>query len=85
MATLTARQRLVLECIAAAVARDGWPPTLREIGDELGIRSTNGVNDHLRALERKGYVARRSGRARTLRLTDLAKKMGIGIVVGSGR
>ena len=58
MHKLTARQTAVLEYIAESIEARGYPPTLREIGNHLGIRSTNGVNDHLRALERKGYLTR---------------------------
>lgn len=65
---LTERQRAVLEFIHHSMDELGYPPTLREIGGHLGIRSTNGVNDHLRALERKGYLTRECMKSRTLRL-----------------
>ena len=65
---LTQRQRRVLDFIASFVSEHGFPPTYREIAAHLGIRSTNGVNDHLRALERKGYVSRQNQSARTLRV-----------------
>jgi len=68
MQKLTDRQRAVLEFISASIQDRGYPPTLREIGNHLGIRSTNGVNDHLRALERKGYLTREDMKSRTLRL-----------------
>jgi repressor LexA len=67
---LTDRQRLVLEYICSSIDDRGYPPTLREIGNKLGIRSTNGVNDHLRALERKGYLTREDMKSRTLRPTQ---------------
>jgi repressor LexA len=66
---LTDRQRMVLEYICGSIDERGYPPTLREIGNKLGIRSTNGVNDHLRALERKGYLTREDMKSRTLRPT----------------
>jgi len=69
---LTDRQRLVLEYICSSIDDRGYPPTLREIGNKLGIRSTNGVNDHLRALERKGYLTREDMKSRTLRPTAQA-------------
>ena len=53
MKGLTPRQKLILDFITDSVKRHGFPPTIREIGDHMGIRSTNGVNDHLKALERK--------------------------------
>ncbi len=65
---LTDRQRAVLEFISDSITDRGYPPTLREIGNHLGIKSTNGVNDHLRALERKGYLTREDMKSRTLRL-----------------
>lgn len=65
-AKLTERQQEVLDFIQAKIERNGYPPTIREIGAELGIRSTNGVNDHLKALERKGYINRDGAKSRTL-------------------
>jgi repressor LexA len=67
---LTPRQRAVLDCIRETLRRDGRPPTLREIGVEVGIRSTNGVSDHLKALESKGFIDRASGRSRGLRILE---------------
>jgi len=67
---LTQRQQAVLEFIVESIQDQGYPPTLREIGNHLGIRSTNGVNDHLRALERKGYLTREDMKSRTLRPTE---------------
>ena len=69
MQKLTQRQEMVLEFIQASIAERGYPPTLREIGNHMGIRSTNGVNDHLRALERKGYLTREDMKSRALRPT----------------
>ncbi len=61
---LTDRQQQVLDFIQAKIHRDGYPPTIREIGDQLGIRSTNGVNDHLKALSKKGYLQRTEAKSR---------------------
>lgn len=55
---LTERQDEVLKFIRKSVTERGHPPTLREIGAHMGLRSTNAVNDLLRALERKGYLVR---------------------------
>ena len=60
---------MVLQYIESSISQRGYPPTLREIGNHMGIRSTNGVNDHLRALERKGYLAREDMKSRALRPT----------------
>jgi repressor LexA len=69
MQGLTQRQQMVLDFIRQSIADRGYPPTLREIGARMGIRSTNGVNDHLRALERKGYLTREDMKSRALRPT----------------
>jgi len=72
MQGLTQRQQMVLDFIRQSISDRGYPPTLREIGARMGIRSTNGVNDHLRALERKGYLTREDMKSRALRPTSLA-------------
>jgi repressor LexA len=69
---LTDRQQMVLRYIESSITERGYPPTLREIGNFMGIRSTNGVNDHLRALERKGYLAREDMKSRALRPTRMS-------------
>ncbi len=68
MQGLTKRQEQTLDFIRESIRGRGYPPTLREIGEHMGIRSTNGVNDHLRALERKGYLRREDMKSRALRL-----------------
>jgi repressor LexA len=75
MQKLTLRQKMVLEYIQTTIDTDGYPPTLREIGNFMGIRSTNGVNDHLRALERKGYLTRKDMKSRTLRPTRAVERL----------
>lgn len=67
---LTDRQRQALDYITQCLNARGYPPTLREIGEHMGIRSTNGVNDHLKALERKGYLIREELKSRALRPVD---------------
>ena len=70
MQGLTKRQLQTLDFIRHSITQRGYPPTLREIGEHMGIRSTNGVNDHLRALERKGYLRREDMKSRALKLVD---------------
>lgn len=65
---LTERQREVLQTIEAFLAAHGWPPTLRELCAALRLTSTNGMAQHVTALERKGYIAREADTARGLRL-----------------
>ncbi len=64
---LTHRQREILEFISASIVERGFPPTLREIGEHFNIRSTNGVNDHLKALEKKGHLRREDLKSRAMR------------------
>src|SRR6476469_3566272 len=64
---LTDRQREILDFITQSIRERGYPPTLREIGLHFGIKSTNGVNDHLRALEKKGHLQREDLKSRALR------------------
>lgn len=64
---LTQRQREILEFISASITERGFPPTLREIGEHFNIRSTNGVNDHLKALEKKGHLRREDLKSRAMR------------------
>jgi repressor LexA len=64
---LTDRQHQVLEFIQDRIRAWGYPPTIREIGEHLGIKSTNGVADHLKALKRKGYLVQEDMKSRTLR------------------
>lgn len=72
MQGLTKRQEQTLDFIRHCIEERGYPPTLREIGEHMGIRSTNGVNDHLRALERKGYLRREDMKSRALKLVEQA-------------
>lgn len=66
MTNLTDRQQQVLDFIEECIGGRGYPPTLREIGLRLDIKSTNGVNDHLKALEKKGYLKRGTMKSRAL-------------------
>ena len=67
---LSPRQRDVLDFIRSTHSQRGFPPTYREIGDALGIASTNGVDDHVKALVRKGFLEKSyAGAARGMRLT----------------
>jgi len=79
MEELTDRQREILNFIVKESEGRGFPPTIREIGEEMEIRSTNGVNDHLKALERKGYLLRGEQQSRSLVPTKRARMvLGLG-------
>ncbi|HEY7014704.1 MAG TPA: transcriptional repressor LexA [Streptosporangiaceae bacterium] len=62
---LTHRQRKIIQVIRDSVRRDGFPPTLREIGNAAGLASASSVSYQLSVLEKKGYLSRGSGRPRT--------------------
>ncbi|MEJ5915479.1 transcriptional repressor LexA [Pseudokineococcus sp. 1T1Z-3] len=63
---LTARQRKVLECISDSVSRRGYPPSMREIGEAVGLTSPSSVSHQLSALQRKGYLRRDPRRPRAI-------------------
>ncbi len=63
---LTERQRRVLEVIRTSVAERGYPPSIREIGDAVGLNSTSSVAHQLRTLERKGMLRRDPNRPRAV-------------------
>ncbi len=67
---LTDRQRAILEYIREAITSVGRAPTIREIGAQFGITSTNGVRDHITALIRKGYVVKDEVVSRGIRLAE---------------
>lgn len=73
MRRVTDRQALILRAIAKSVRERGYAPTLRELMAALSIRSTNGISDHLRALEKKDLVVVGWGTARALSLTEKAR------------
>ena len=63
---LTERQRTILEVIRTSVTSRGYPPSIREIGDAVGLTSTSSVAHQLRTLERKGYLRRDPNRPRAV-------------------
>lgn len=68
---LTERQAQILQYIIDSIRENGYPPTIAEIGLKFSIASTNGVNDHLQSLERKGYITREQ-KARGIRVNRVA-------------
>lgn len=71
----TARQLDVLRFVHEYTEDRGHPPALRDIGKHFGMTSTNGVNDHLSALERKGLVVRYDYLTRSVRVTAEGLRM----------
>jgi len=68
--TLTAKQRLVLDFLKAQIRKNGYPPTVREICDAVGLSSTSTVHAHLETLERKGYIRRSKSKNRSTEILE---------------
>ena len=69
-ASLTARQEEILNLIKTNIRATGYPPTRAEIANELGFKSPNAAEEHLRALARKGVIEMIKGTSRGIRLLD---------------
>ncbi|MDA8098391.1 MAG: transcriptional repressor LexA [Nitrospiraceae bacterium] len=82
---ITARQQAVYDFIREATSANGMPPTMREIGERFGIASTNGVERHLQALERRGLITRSRGRSRGIAISGAAGKRQVAAVPLLGR
>lgn len=80
MASLTARQREVLEYITRFIDSNGYPPTLREIAGHLGVNGTLGVMRHIKALEQQGYLTRHAGSSRGITLAERTSASSLPIV-----
>ena len=63
---LTPKQGKILTFVIKYGTKQGYSPSIREIGDQFEIRSTNGVFDHLNAIERKGFIRRDRNQARSI-------------------
>jgi len=88
MQELTVRQRQVLHVIQRSIAETGMPPTRAEIAQQLGFRSANAAEEHLRALQRKGCLQLLAGASRGIQLRDeLREDQGLPLVgrVAAGR
>ncbi len=70
MIKLTSRQQQVLQLIKDHIADTGYPPTRADIAKELGFRSANAAEEHLRALARKGFIEIVPGASRGIRLPE---------------
>lgn len=69
---LTKQQSKILEFIRSEVDSKGYPPSVREICQAVGLKSTSTVHGHLRRLEKKGYIRRDSTKPRAIELLDLS-------------
>ena len=70
MIKLTARQQQVLDLIRSAIEETGFPPTRAEIAQELGFKSPNAAEEHLKALARKGAIEMMPGASRGIRIIE---------------
>lgn len=70
MSKISERQRKILEFIRNEVSVRGYPPSVREIGDAVGLRSSSTVHGHLRKLEKLGYIRRDFSKPRAIELLD---------------
>jgi len=70
MVKLTKRQAEILEFLKGWISEHGYPPTRIEMAQQLGFRSPNAAEDHLKALARKGVIEMISGASRGLRIMD---------------
>lgn len=81
MDQLTPRQSQILKMIQSFIAETGMPPTRAEIARELGFRSANAAEEHLRALQRKGVLELVPGASRGIQLKDsLREQLGLPLV-----
>lgn len=79
MDDLTPRQRAILEFIREGVRERGYPPSVREIGEAVGLRSTSSVHNHLHQLQRAGYLRRDQSRPRAIEvLPEPGDAIGVG-------
>ena len=76
MKPLTARQRKVLDFIVEYISKKGYPPTIREVGAGFGF-SEKAANDHIIAIEKKGYIHREEHSARSIRIAPFVRMFSI--------
>lgn len=68
MEKLTDRQKDILDVIKQAIAKNGYPPTVREIGAKIGLSSSATTQFHIKKLEEKGYIKKNATKNRTIEL-----------------
>lgn len=69
MTELSAMQKKIYEYIAACIKEQGYPPSVREIGEAVGLKSPSTVHFHLKHLEEAGYIEKGAGKGRAITLT----------------
>ena len=86
MKNLTDRQKEILNLIKSYIGDYGFPPTRADISKELGFKSANAAEQHLRAIEKKGFIKILSGASRGIVLSEEEEKgiPVIGLVAAGG-
>lgn len=77
---LSRRQQQILEYIRESVMSRGFPPSIREIGEAVGLSSSSTVHSHLRSLETKGFLRRNPSKPRSIELLDGPRSSGVRMV-----
>ena len=88
ISNLTPRQRQILKLIQDSIRQNGMPPTRAEIAEQLGFKSPNAAEEHLRALQRKGVIDLIPSASRGIQLKDsLREQLGLPLIgrVAAGR
>lgn len=80
MKPLTDRQQEILDFIEQTIAKAGFPPTIAEIADAFGVRSTNSIRGHLQALARKGVIELVPAASRGIRLLKPGAEQGLPLI-----
>ena len=75
MEKLTPKQEEIYQVIKEFILGRGYPPSVREIGQQVGLKSTSSVHAHLETLEKKGYIRKDPTKPRTIEITDESFQM----------
>ncbi len=67
---ITAKQQQILDYIKDEILKKGYPPTVREIGETVNLKSTSSVHSHLETLEKNGYIKRDPTKPRAIEICD---------------
>mgnify|MGYP005763242247 CR=1 FL=1 len=71
MKKLQAKRAQIYDYIVEFLNHNGYPPSIREIGEHVHIKSTSAVNYHLKKLEKDGFISRAEGKARSIVVLDI--------------
>ena len=67
---ISAKQQQILDYLKEEILAKGYPPTVREIGEKVNLKSTSSVHSHLESLEKKGYIKRDPSKPRAIEIVD---------------